>query len=423
MHLAYDRWQFEVDSLRTAVELTPSFQHFFERKDSVSVDSDLRTRRGTVRDEVRVNTFGLDAALETSLVDDRLALRYGGLFYRDWVDAQRLERDPGTQWLQRPDQSYPSGSTYNHFGGFLMLDGVPWASRRGHRVQVRAGYRLHGMAGDAPGQAGLPASEFSHVGHVVMAAAQYLYRDEATVALSFEQGFRAPNLQEAVMLGDAGQFFHVPNDDLGPERSDTVELLGRAKLWRLTWSWAGYASLLEDLLTREPTTYEGQTEIAGAEVARHVNAQRGMLLGMEAGLGVDLGRGLSMHGHVAYAWGQEELPDGTSQPLSRIPPPFGLTSIRYETEIVRRWRGFIETYARWALRQDRLSPRDERDERIPEGGTPGWWTWNVRTGLAGEGRHRFVFAVENLLNAEYRFHGSGLYAPGTNATVSYEASF
>jgi outer membrane receptor protein involved in Fe transport len=424
MHLVYDRWHFEVDEISTAVEITPSFQHFFERKDTVSMADDLRGRLDAERDEVEVNTFGLDAGLETTLVDDRLALQYGGLFYRDWIDAQRLERAAsGAPWILRPDQNYPSGSTYNQFGGFVMLDTVPYASPAGSRIGVRAGYRLHGMAGDAPAQAGFPEADFSHLGHVVMAAAQYQHRDVAVVALSFAQGYRAPNLQEAVMLGDAGQFFHVPNDELGPERSDTVELLGRLKAWRLTWSWAGYVSLLEDLLKREPTTYQGQSEIDGTEVAHHVNAQSGMLLGMEAGLGVDLGRGVSARGHGSYAWGREDLPDGSSQPLSRIPPLNGLAALRYERELVPLWRGFLETYARWAFRQNRLSPRDESDDRIPEGGTPGWWTWNVRAGLAGEGHYRLVLAVENLLNAEYRYHGSGLYAPGTNALVSYEASF
>ncbi|RLB54713.1 MAG: hypothetical protein DRI90_20010, partial [Deltaproteobacteria bacterium] len=92
LHLVYDRMRLEIDALRTAIEVTPSFQHFFERKDNISMADDLTTRLASVRDEVMVNTFGLDAALETVFSDDRLALRYGGTFYRDWIDARRLER-------------------------------------------------------------------------------------------------------------------------------------------------------------------------------------------------------------------------------------------------------------------------------------------------------------------------------------------
>jgi outer membrane receptor protein involved in Fe transport len=147
------------------------------------------------------------------------------------------------------------------------------------------------------------------------------------------------------------------------------------------------------------------------------------LWGTEGGLGMDLGAGLSAHGQVSYAWGEAELPSGQSEPLSRIPPLFGTTKIRYDHSLPKRWRAFVETYIRWARTQRRLSARDEEDSRIPAGGTPGWWTWNLRAGLADDGHHRLAVAVENLLDRRYKYHGSGLYASGLNALVSYEAGF
>jgi outer membrane receptor protein involved in Fe transport len=422
LHLLYDRWHFEIDAIHTAIDITPSYQRFFERKDAIQVEDDYVTRLDVVRDEVLVHTFGLDGALETSLVEDRLALRYGGMFYNDWVDAQRLEQPVGGDWTQRVDQSYPSGSTYLQFGAYALVEAVPVVTDSGDRLGVRAGYRFHGMGGDAPAQVGLAAADFSHVGHVAMGAVQYSVADTATVALSFEQGFRAPNLQEAVQLGDTGKFFHVPNDDLGPEKSNTFELLTRVRHGWLDVSWAGFVSRLDDLIIREPTAYQGQTVVGGKDVFHNVNAERGLLTGMEAGVGVELGHGFSARGQASYAFGKEYRDDG-SVPLSRIPPLFGLASVRYDTDLPDRWRGFIETYLRWAMRQKRLSPEDESDARIPEGGTPGWWTWNVRTGLAGHDRHRLVLAIENLLDQRYKYHASGVYAAGTNAIMSYEARF
>jgi outer membrane receptor protein involved in Fe transport len=130
-----------------------------------------------------------------------------------------------------------------------------------------------------------------------------------------------------------------------------------------------------------------------------------------------------VRGQASYAWGEEYRDGGDSVPLSRIPPLFGLAALRYDVSLPDRWRGFIETYGRWALKQERLSPEDESDVRIPDGGTPGWWTWNARVGLSGQGHHRLVLAVENLLDRQYKYHGSGVYAAGTNAIASYEASF
>jgi hemoglobin/transferrin/lactoferrin receptor protein len=423
LHLVYDRMHLSIDALSTTIDLTPSFQHFFERKDNISMADDLTTPLSSVRDEVMVNTFGFDGALETTFVDDRLALRYGGTFYRDWIEARRMDRSAGGDWLGRPDQAYPSGSSYDQYGAFALLEGAPLASSDGHRLNLRGGYRIHGMAGAADAQAGLPEAEFSYLGHVFMGAVQYLYRDTATVAFAFAQGFRAPNLQEAVQLGDTGKFFHVPNDDLKPERSDTFELLGRAKLWRLTVSWMAYVSMLDDLILRVPTSYQGDGEIDGKPVMHNVNAEGGLLWGTEGGLGADLGLGFSIHGQLSTVWGEEYLPDGGTEPLNRVPPLFGTTKLRYDTELPQRWRGFLETYARWAMEQDRLSPEDESDARIPEGGTPGWWTWNLRAGLSDGVHHRVALAVENLLDRRYKYHGSGVYAPGTNALVSYEVCF
>ncbi len=422
-HLVYDRSRFEIDAIETVVELTPSYQHFFERKDAIRMVEDLTTRLGAVRDEVIVNTFGLDGALETTFIEDRLALRYGGLFYRDWVDARRLEHDTDQPWMVRRDQAYPSGSTYDHYGLFALLEGAVLASKAGHQINLRSGYRLHGMAGAAHAQAELPAVELSHLGHVFMGALQYLYEDRATLAFAFAQGFRAPNLQEAVHLGDTGKFFHVPNDELGPEKTDTVELLGRLRLWKLTVSWAGYVSMLDDLILRVPTTYEGQDEIDGKAVMHNVNAEGGLIMGTEGGLGLDLGHGFSAHGQMSYAWGEQYESEGNTEPLSRIPPLFGTTSLRYDSELPDGWHGFLETYWRWAFAQDRLSPEDETDARIPEGGTPGWWTWNLRAGLSDGEHHRLSLAVENLLDEQYKYHGSGIYAPGTNALLGYEVSY
>jgi len=61
--------------------------------------------------------------------------------------------------------------------------------------------------------------------------------------------------------------------------------------------------------------------------------------------------------------------------------------------------------------------------RIPEGGTPAWWTWNLRLGMTAHEHLRLNLVVENLLDAKYKYHASGVYAPGTSAMLSLEAMF
>lgn len=62
-------------------------------------------------------------------------------------------------------------------------------------------------------------------------------------------------------------------------------------------------------------------------------------------------------------------------------------------------------------------------QRIPPGGTPGYATLNLRTGYDWKGKVKVVAAVENLLDEDYRIHGSGYNQPGRNFKLSLEYRF
>ena len=421
-HLLYGRLRFKVLKLRTRGDLTFSFQRFFERKHSYGMDADLTTRLKGTRDEVTALTFGQDLRLVTRLFNNRMRLRYGQSYYRDWVDAGRETWSAGGRWTVSPVSAYPGGSTYDNYGLYLHAEGDPWSSERGHLVRVSGGYRLHGMAGTADKNGPLPAVDIGGLGHVFQLSAQYIFRDLVNAALTFSQGYRAPNLQEAVMLGDTGKFFHVPNANLEPERADTVELLLRGQLWRARMSWAWYVTKLHDLNKRVPSVYEGKTVYGGKDVFANANGGDGTLWGMELQAEVDLWWGLSVAGHLTHTRGEEDTVV-EAMPLSRIPPLFGMVKVRWDTPQGWRWRGFAEAYVRAAGSQDRLSKEDEKDVRIPKGGTPGWWTLNLRLGLVAFSHLRAGLALENLLNKKYKYHGSGIWAPGTNAVLTVEGFF
>lgn len=420
-HLLYGRLGFILTPLRTQGTLTFSYQHFFERKDSFAMAKDLVTRLKSTRDEVTADTFGSDMQFITRLWESRVRLRYGGMFYRDWVAAVRLAWSEGTPWSEKADKAYPDGSGYSTYGAFLHAEGDALRSASGHIVRLGVGYRLHGMQGEAPAEGSLPAVAIDDLGHTVLASAQYLHRDWLNLAFTFSQGFRSPNLQEAVMLGDTGKFFHVPNDDLGPERADTFELLARVRLWRVTGSMAGYVTLLHDLIKRVPDSFAGNAKVGGKDVYKNINGGEGLLWGTEVQAALELGQGFSLDGHLTYTWGEERKEDGSTEPLTRIPPLFGQVSLRWDTPAAWRWRGWAELYLRGARAQDRLSAEDEADARIPAGGTPAWWTVNLRAGTwVLDGRARVTLVLENLLDKPYKYHGSGVFAPGTNAVLALE---
>ncbi len=416
LHLGWARLVLRVPTTR--IEATLSYQDFREEVRDQALASDRRTVTGVARDRVTDRTLGGDLRLVTRLLGDRLRAQYGGTIYQDWVGADRARQDGPGGFATTGGALYPDGSEYLTYGGYLRLEGDPIATKDGHVLRLSGGYRLHGMGGSAPATEDVEAADWDAMGHVGLAGLQWLYRDSATVALTWSEGFRAPNLQEAVMFGDSGRYWNVPNPDLNAERSDTVELLGRVRFWRVRVAASGWVSFVSDLIDRVPGTWQGQSKVEGKDVVVKVNVGQARAWGLEAQAAVDMGWGLSASGHLAYSRGDQQVPDGPDVPMSRIPPLFGAASLRWDTPWPGLVRGFVEATVRAAGKQDRLSPLDRKDGRIPKGGTPGWTTLGLRLGVAVADRARMVLALENLTDAKYKYHGSGVFMPGFNAVLS-----
>jgi outer membrane receptor protein involved in Fe transport len=420
--LLWARLSMRLPRLKTDGKLSLSYQHFHELKDGQTLAEDLVTEIQTTRDQTKVHTGGVDLQLRTRLWDRWLQLLWGGMWYLDSVSASRWHRLAGEAFTRMAQQPYPDGSTYQNWGAFALLEASLVPPRYKSQVRLGAGYRLHGMKSEAPSQPDLPAVDFSRIGHVTFASVRYLYRETATLGVTFSQGFRAPNLFEAVMMGDSGQFFHVPNPSLGPERSDTLELLMRGRFGRAELGFSAYVSWIHDLMKREFTTWQGEETVGGKPVTINVNVGEGFILGMEASLRLQLWRGLSLGGHVTHTWGEERVEGGMNVPLRLVPPLFGVAVLRYQAPRIGRILGFAEASVRGAGRQSRLSPEDQNDSRIPQGGTPAWWTLNLRLGAQIGPHLRVLLAAENLLDRKYKYHGSGVYAPGTNVILQLEGT-
>lgn len=421
--LTWGRLHLDLDRISTSADLTLSFQHFYELKDALSMNPDLVTWTSATRDETEVLTMGVDLAMSTGILGGRMWFNYGGMWYHDGVHAERHERTADTSWESQLDVAYPDGSSYSNYGLYALVGGDPLRLDSGHVLRLKGGYRFHGMSADAPAQLDLPEVMFDSIGHVGLAGIQYVYRDRATVAFTFSQGFRAPNLQESAMLGDTGKFFHVPNDNLAPERVDTFELLARGRFWRITLSWTGSVSLVHDLIKRVPTTWRDQEVVGGKDVYHNVNANEGLIVSTGGWLHVDLPVGFSLYGHVTWTWGEERIEGEPNEPLTRIPPLFGLISLRWDAPSCPFGNAFIETYVRFAGKQDRLSAEDEKDARIPEGGTDRWITWNARAGIELVDHARLSLVLENWTDEKYKYHGSGVWSPGLNFVTSLELFF
>jgi outer membrane receptor protein involved in Fe transport len=107
-----------------------------------------------------------------------------------------------------------------------------------------------------------------------------------------------------------------------------------------------------------------------------------------------------------------ELP--TETPADRVPPPQGTLGL---------WVDALddlhaEAFASGALRQDRLNdPTNLDDNRIPEGGTPGYVTVHARLAWRASRELTMRLALDNVTNQLVLEHGSGYFSPGLNAML------
>ncbi|MCB2211382.1 TonB-dependent receptor [bacterium] len=384
---------------------------------SYQLQTEGRSIQGTPDDD-RVDevddtgTVGVDLSGEWEA--GRFEGAYGFDLYHDNVSSESETITPDGAVTQASRGRYPDGATYTSTGIF--------AQQQAHLTQaliVQAGlrYSLFSTAFDTPGE--LPFDSVDLEFNALTASAGLVYQllPSASVYTSAAQGFRAPNLGDMAKLGESkGTTFEVPNPDLDPEEVVTVELGTRVQSSRLTLDASLFYTSLTNTIAGVPATWNGADTVAVAgqtfDVRTRANTGEAYIYGVEWGSRVQLPANLQWRATVTYAYGQNTTLD---EPFDGIQPLTGYTGLVY----MHPSRGLIvEPYVRFALQQDRLSSDDLEDSRIPEGGTPGWYTLNVRSQLRIDEHFTLNLALENLLDRNYRVHASGINAPGRQVVVS-----
>ncbi|MFT5059140.1 MAG: hemoglobin/transferrin/lactoferrin receptor protein, partial [Planctomycetota bacterium] len=68
-------------------------------------------------------------------------------------------------------------------------------------------------------------------------------------------------------------------------------------------------------------------------------------------------------------------------------------------------------------------PEDVSDPRIDPAGTAGWLTWNAEVWGDIGPNSTWRLGLLNLMDKNYRVHGSGISAPGQRAVLGIHISF
>lgn len=396
--------------------VTVSWQRQFEGRLRQRFGRDVQNH-----DEYGVHTLGLQLQFNKS-ISPKWRVVYGIEVYHDDVSASSFTRNTITNVRQSSDPLYPDGSTYLMSGAYVQADweATPrwkWLiGARGSYFRLRAPFPTDTSAVIDFGTVKQTPKAFT-----LSAGTVYRMTESVHAVANVAQGFRAPNLDDVGKFGPGqGSVFDVPNPDVGAEK--TLSLDGGLKFFgsRLRGSVIGFYNRITDLLLSRLTTFQGSPVIVVQSdtltVYHKTNAGRAYTVGFEADVHVQLASRAEAYASCAYTYGQNQ---SQNEPIGGIPPFNGLVGMRAK---VKPW--FVDGFFRFAAEQLRLSQEEIDDEsRIPPGGTPGWWTFNVRAGYEA-GKHVEVSGgLMNVFDRNYREHLSGFNAPGRSVVLGVRVKY
>jgi len=408
------------------------------RRCKVGEDSLVSDRAGCIAGDAEAlrsaNELRSDSALALQLAalgelrffEERLAILVG---------LEGVTETIGSERVDKPELrgNFSDGSSYTTADAWTWIDATligPAIVRSGEspdawRLRVAGGVRGTGVFASAPDVPGLGDVDYDFAGVVGAARVSALWggdRDGLHLWTGMSQGFRAPNLQETTVLGDTGSTFEVPNDELAPQRNQTFEVGLRLAGAKSSLTLVGYTTRVDDAIVRERTTFQGEAKVDGKDVFRRVNATRVDYKGLEAQVALATPiDGLALEGAIGVIDGRLIEVDGDETAPRRLPPMQGKVGVSWRSQ----WKKLrIEGGVLFSSAQRHLAADDLTDLRIcgdrdREGalltdcqGTDGWANVYLGASIAPTDALAVRLRVENLLDEQYRTHGSGYDAPG-----------
>ncbi|MEP2776976.1 MAG: TonB-dependent receptor [Luteolibacter sp.] len=413
--LTYLRFSHEddtADAVLRRVTATLSYQSSSESEFQIRSASDRRYQA------YDVDTLGLDLEFESPLAEGSLV--YGLDYYRDSVDSNS-SRDRGAGFIADPaSRPIADDSDYDLFGAYAQ-----YIRPIGESIELTAGLRYTyaraslGRLYDSTTRSDISADE-SWDDLSASVRATYRIDDKWLAYAGISQAFRAPNLNDlSGNLTSRSGTTSVGSLEVEPEEFVTYELGVRKDSQTHGLSAAIYYTDVSDVITSVPVTSGSGTSVT-------TNGSDGYIYGIELEGYWKLAPDWTLSGFAAWQEGRTQSPAFLGGPeydeyFSRLLPLSGSIALRWDAPNHPFW---VEGRVLAAAQADRLSSADRGDtQRIPTGGTPAYVTVSLRVGYQPTENFQLTGALENLLDDDYRYHGSGQNEPGFNAIIGLKLMF
>lgn len=379
------------------ISLTGSLQQSAEGRNSQKNNTTSLRRE---RDDIGTSNGSFDILSE---IIPGWTANSGFEYYYDKVGSFKDEINTLTQASVRGRGLYPDNSAYANTSIYSL-----------HHIQINklnaeAGLRYNWFNATIPDATlGLvnvkPEALVFNAGLNYGSGAHYVYT-------AFSSGYRAPNIDDMGTLGIVDFRYEVPSFELKPERNFNTEIGYKLIANKLNGSFAMFHNKLSNLITRVKS--EGEI-INGYNVYRKENVENAYIKGAEVFLNWQPAGPWIINSFAAYTFGKNST---KNEPLRRMPPLNGNASVKYSLK-----RYYLISELTWASKQDRLAKGDQDDNRIPKGGTPGWKVWNTFAGYQYK-KLQVRLSLQNILNEDYRTHGSGINGVGRSVLTELNLSF
>ncbi len=391
----------------------------------------MKESQERVRNDLRRDVQGFDVSTWGAGIEMKKAtgigdFTYGASYYLDDIDSNRRDYNADGTLRSVAIQGPVGDDALYHLAGIFLQD----------RIDLGDDLELYAGARYTYAKAEIDSVQDPETGdrigiddswNNVVGSLRALYRlDDAGQWVLFggvSQAFRAPNLSDLSRLDDArSNELETPSPGLDPEETTTFELGLHLDRDTVRSGLTYYYTSIDDLIVRTPT---GRIVNGSVEVSKQ-NGGDGHVHGVEAWFEWDLDRQWTLFGSFAWQEGRGDAyptsePIKRTEPLSRMHPTTGVLGLRWTSDDGAFW---AEALGEITDQQDRLSTSDERDtQRIPPGGTPGYEVFHLRGGWRPTENLGITLALENVFDADYRIHGSGLNEPGRNFIAAVDFRF
>lgn len=378
------------------INTTLSWQKSKERREAQKNDSPSFTEEND-----QIDTKALTIHVKSTFSNHWNASS-GVEIYHDLVQSDKI-----TQSSDSPIESrglYPDGSSATSYAIYSLHSYLV------NKWRFSVGYRFNIMKLEIKDQT-FGTSKLTFRSGVPSLAVSYFQRTTSQLYMRYNRGFRAPNIDDMGTLGIVDFRYEVPAYSLKPEYADNFEMGYKHQSDYFSFTASLFYNKLNNLITRVKVE---EQELDGYPVYIKENVESASIKGFEFDVSGTINASFRYFANLAYTYGQNIT---KNEPLRRTPPTFGRIGLE-----ISKSNFLIRPEFQFAAAQNRLSSGDLSDNRIDPNGTAAWQTLAIYSSYTWKAL-ALNLAIQNLGNADYRLHGSGINGMGRSAILGVKVSF